>query len=286
MIDGTAININERLGIRLYLNEQIHIFKGLENDKSRWHIIMARNGASGLTADNRIMDWNNGIIVMPEPMGLDKFICSPDIKGYMLSLPAATAMEMGFSKDMGFYSAAMQNPFARMDEKHVSRMEKYFALIWNVTEIKESPYVDEELRCLCQALLATCRTYFDVRFSDISSSRQDSIANSFIKLVASQCRTERKLNYYAKKLSLSTKYLSCLISSTTGKTASQWIEDHTIMKAKEYLRNPMMTVSSISEKMEFYSASDFSKYFKHATGITPKEYRQHILKVRSIDASL
>ncbi|MCI1640466.1 MAG: helix-turn-helix domain-containing protein, partial [Bacteroidales bacterium] len=59
----------------------------------------------------------------------------------------------------------------------------------------------------------------------------------------------------------------------TGKTAMKWIEEYTILNAKTLLRTTNLTVGQVSDELNFSSQSDFGKYFKRFTGISPKEFQ-------------
>lgn len=274
-----------RLGIRLYSDELIYAFHEFEDDREKWHIILVKEGATCYSSKDADMIDARGIIILPPPLGLGKFICNEDVKGYMLSIPMHTAMDMSFSNDMALCTTVMQSPYTPLEDKDMNIMDKFFMLIRHITDEAEYPYGEGELMSLCQALVATCKKYYKLSLSSERSPKQDEIINNFIKLVMANSSRVRKLDFYAQKLNISSKYLSTLVSNRTGKLASKWIEDHTIIAAKEYLRLSNLPVTVISEKMAFYSVSDFSKYFKHATGISPKEYRKHMMETSSLAQS-
>ncbi|MEA4905391.1 MAG: AraC family transcriptional regulator, partial [Petrimonas sp.] len=47
-----------------------------------------------------------------------------------------------------------------------------------------------------------------------------------------------------------------------------------IMSAKILLKSSDSTIMQISEELNFPNPSYFGRYFKKATGMTPKEYRE------------
>lgn len=65
-----------------------------------------------------------------------------------------------------------------------------------------------------------------------------------------------------------------MISNETGRSVSKWIELFAISAAKQHLRNSSPSINQISTMMNFRSTSDFSKYFRNATGMSPNEYRR------------
>lgn len=104
-------------------------------------------------------------------------------------------------------------------------------------------------------------------------SRQEEILQQFIKLLFKYHRRERSITFYASKIFLTPKYLSKVIHETSGKSISQWIDEMVIMVAKALLKSSDMTVSEISEELNFATPSLFCRYFKKNTSLTPIQYR-------------
>lgn len=53
-------------------------------------------------------------------------------------------------------------------------------------------------------------------------------------------------------------------------------------KVKEMLADPNGKISDISQAVGYENPRYFSKVFKHTTGFTPREYREHILSLKEI----
>lgn len=84
---------------------------------------------------------------------------------------------------------------------------------------------------------------------------------------------ERSIAFYADMLCLTPKYLSQVIYKCSGSFASEWIRKMVILEAKSLLDNKNFSVQQISDMMNFPNPSFFGKYFKAATGMTPRKYR-------------
>lgn len=83
----------------------------------------------------------------------------------------------------------------------------------------------------------------------------------------------RDLEFYADKLCISPKYLSHVVSKVTGRKCLSWIEDFTINKARQLLKSTDLSISQISYELNFAAPTDFCRYFRSRTGISPKQYR-------------
>lgn len=104
------------------------------------------------------------------------------------------------------------------------------------------------------------------------NDRKHFIFNRFISLVQKYYATERKISFYADKMCLTPKYLSIAIHEASGRYAGEWIKDYVILEAKALLRSRKYTAQQVGDLLNFPNASFFGKYFKAATGCTPKAY--------------
>jgi len=86
-------------------------------------------------------------------------------------------------------------------------------------------------------------------------------------------RTEREVSYYAERLNVSPKYLSATIKRITGHSVTSYIDRHTIPILKSYLDDERLSLTQISELMNFTTLSYFSRYCTKHLGQSPSEYR-------------
>ncbi len=106
------------------------------------------------------------------------------------------------------------------------------------------------------------------------NSRREDILLRFIRLVADHFKEERSVDFYAKKLFITPKYLSEVTKEITGKTASSIIAEMVIMEAKSLLNNSSLSVVEIANFLHFSDMSFFGKYFKRYTSQSPSAYRK------------
>lgn len=105
-------------------------------------------------------------------------------------------------------------------------------------------------------------------------NRQTEIYRRFVSLVKDNFKQHRNVEYYASELFISSGHLSRVIKSISGKTIGAWIKDYVILEAKIMLQSSDMTISQISDYLNFPNSSFFSRYFHANTGMTPGQYRK------------
>ena len=131
------------------------------------------------------------------------------------------------------------------------------------------------IRTLLQALfLEALEIYFEGSpVEEIPQSREDNIFNRFFHSLMQHCTRERKVTFYATEQHLSPNYFSSVVKAKTGRTAIQWIETASIVRAQHYLSTTSMSIKEIADAMNFTDQSTFGRYFRKHCGMSPTDYR-------------
>lgn len=77
---------------------------------------------------------------------------------------------------------------------------------------------------------------------------------------------------YAKLLFVTPNYLNRCVKNTINKTAQDLLNEMLILEAKSMLKYSGLSVSEIAERLCERSPSNFARFFKQQTGMSPKEY--------------
>jgi AraC-like DNA-binding protein len=164
-----------------------------------------------------------------------------------------------------------------LDKQDLDVLADYLPLLHKKIQDTDNPKQRNIVLHLVQALFYECGDVFDRHLlTDMDSTKEGQLVSRFTQLVAQHCMAEHHINFYARKLSISPKYLSTMVKYVSGKTASDWINDFLTTKAKALLGNRKLTIQQISDHLHF-TPTNFSKYFKEHAGVTPHEYRHAAL---------
>jgi transcriptional regulator GlxA family with amidase domain len=104
-------------------------------------------------------------------------------------------------------------------------------------------------------------------------SRQEEIVFVFLNDLASHYHTDRTAEFYAKRQSITTRHLSSVVKTITGKSASQIIALIVINEARVLLNSSKKPVSEISIILGFSDQYSFSHFFKKHLEVSPSQYR-------------
>ena len=88
---------------------------------------------------------------------------------------------------------------------------------------------------------------------------------------------EWTIDKMAAEISLSRSRLQHLYSDTFGVSISRDIITSRMEKAKDYLKNPELSINEISQLVGYSTPSYFNRQFKAAFGETPTQYRERYL---------
>lgn len=167
---------------------------------------------------------------------------------------------------------------------HVSATERN-ELIDCLTKIQQElakPF-DKHSRILIvntiELFLNYCRRFYDRQFITREFANKD-LLNKFENLVENYINSNKivelglpTVSYFAKELSLSSKYFGDLIKKETGNAAQDFIQLKLMEKAKEKVIDTSKSISEVSYSLGFKYPSHFTRFFKEKIGKTPIEYR-------------
>ncbi len=84
---------------------------------------------------------------------------------------------------------------------------------------------------------------------------------------------------YAKNLSVTEKKLGISTKRVLGKLPKDMIEERVLLEAKRFLTHSEMSVKEICAVLGFKEQTNFTKFFKKQTSITPVLFRSNYLKM-------
>ena len=116
------------------------------------------------------------------------------------------------------------------------------------------------------------------------SSRKKEIANQYIselddhiqQLKEGKAERAFEIRDFAQLLHVHPGHLSNTIKEVTGQSTCSLYEERLLKISKELLLDTNMSIAAIARQLT-YDPSNFTKFFKHYTGTTPKKFRDQFI---------
>ena len=221
----------------------------------------------------------------------DLVICSPDdlvqatldedvhlVQSMIVSSHFLKEMYISLNSFMPFFAARKDQPVFHLTDDEIKEIKSFFIGIKNAVEGNDYFRIDITKRLLA-AYLYKLGSIIYRHLPELQEEaakplkREEILFKEFIRLVSEHHRKERRVDFYAERLFLSSKHFSTVIKKVSGKTAGQWIDEYVILEAKTLLKYSAMSIQEIAYYMNFPNPSFFGKYFRHHTGMSPSGYK-------------
>lgn len=111
---------------------------------------------------------------------------------------------------------------------------------------------------------------------DINVNGDFKLAFLFKKVVYENKSSFLSIDAYSKLLNTNTKKLTIVAKQYLGDTPANVIQSIKILEAKRRLAYKKYSIQEIAYDLGFDQPTYFTKYFKKATGITPKEFQAQL----------
>jgi len=84
----------------------------------------------------------------------------------------------------------------------------------------------------------------------------------------------RNANFYAVKMNMTYQHLNTICREVVDVTVKQFIDEFIILEAKRMLINSSIKSSELAYRIGFEETTNFVKYFKKHTGVTPNHFKK------------
>lgn len=267
--DGTR-----HFGLKLYKDSQLC---GVEVNDTRgmWNILLFMSKVYSPDMGYK----ESGLYIAPVLDFEDGIGLGGEFKGFLLSVPFSSWRIFDtYNLERQFMSFHFK-PYIELNSREIRSVGQMMELLQDAMESDTMAYNDTELVYLCRAITATINRHVSVQENpEQESTTGNRFVDKFLQLAEKNCLKEKKLDFYAEQLGISTKYLSSAVIKHTGKKANRWISELVIIEANKLLASTSLQINIIAKKTGFNTSSDFCRHYRTHTGISPMQYRKGHIK--------
>lgn len=222
------------------------------------------------------------VMVITDESVVDKMRFSDDFDGFGIFI--SYRMIHDVLEDVAYMSSLYllghNHPVFDVSDEEIALARRYFNVIRDRIAMPEHRYRKEVVRLQMLSLLYDFNNVFDKVINhprkEEKQTRGERIFVHFVQLVEQNFRQQRQVQWYAREMNITPKYLSEIISTVSRRTPNEWIDKFVTTEMRNLLRHTDKKMFEIAAELNFPSQSFFGKFFKENVGVSPSEYRNGI----------
>ena len=180
--------------------------------------------------------------------------CSADLDFYCVITSREFMMEVLQNIVPGpkdYFSLLLGNPVLRLSSNATSKLFKQLHLVDDMLSDMNHNYRSEMVRTYFKGFILEFGNLLIIEqhmpaLEIHTMAKKDSLMANFMELVWKNFRERREVSFYAKELCISTKHLSRVVKSCTGKTPHEVIDAEVLGLAIQLLKNEDILVNAPS----------------------------------------
>ena len=240
---------------------------------------LCTKGSARYTVDAREFSVNTGeAFIVSERHIIDKFLLSPDFvaPSIVVSVDFFHEIIHNVSEMSALFLYSRNHPVMRFNRKEQEVFQSYFHVMRLRLKDKSNHFLKQLISTLMLAMFYDLSNviYHSKQEQPYHMSRPDAIFTQFIKMVEENCKTERRVSWYAKQLCITPKYLSETVKQVSKRTPNEWIDNYVTSEIRVLLKNTTKSIKEITKELNFPNQSFLGKYFKENVGMSPSKYRK------------
>ncbi|MBQ4405735.1 MAG: AraC family transcriptional regulator [Bacteroidales bacterium] len=258
-------------------------------------IAICTNGKiTGSMNGRKIEISKNEVAIIPKNALVTDLMISPDFKLKALFF-SENVLQSFLHEKISIWNEMMYihcNNVFTLGGDDVKFYEHFYSLLKFVVERgKNRPYYNEVVQSLLKsALLGVCSEfkYRQIAAETPPNATDDNLRSSpavyfqrFLDIIHTVEIKHRTVEWYARQLCITPKYLSAVCKSCSGKTALEWITESLMEKIRFYLCDTDLSIKQICDILGFANTSFFGRYVKEHFGMPPAQMRKSGAEGRS-----
>jgi AraC-like DNA-binding protein len=155
-----------------------------------------------------------------------------------------------------------------------SDFQNYFELLYKEYSRIEQFNQESIIDALFTVILTKAEQFKQIQTSKLNDSSKTKLFLRFYNLLSEKFINSRSAEFYAKELAVTYKHLNSVCKELLNKTAKKFIDDYIILEAKRRLINSELKSTELAYFLGFEDPTNFIKYFKKITGLTPNSFKK------------
>lgn len=200
---------------------------------------------------------------------------SPDFRVWQLFLSESFISSLHINGIYDWTQKLLTHTCVDLDEEGFTAVVNCMKTLHGMVKQHDNPYQMQAIRHLVLAYMHGIGYYIYGALQTHPQERTQEVTDCFWSLINRYFREQRSVAFYAELLHITPKYLSACVKQVTGHTAGESIDMQVISYAQQMLQNTDTGIQQLAYELHFSNVSDFGKYFKRNTGMSPRIWRNN-----------
>ncbi|PYF77236.1 AraC family transcriptional regulator [Pedobacter nutrimenti] len=244
---------------------------------SFYHLVYFTKGSGKQHIDFKRFEVKPGLIYFMIPGQVHSWDFETEPDGYIINFSkdyfSSMLLNPAYLDHFSFFSGIPERQVLEIDGDTAQKLNYLFEQILK-EGIVQQQFEDDLVRTLLlQIFIYVSRTH-EKPAGQSGNSYSHTLLKNFLALIESNYVQLKFPKQYAELLYITPNHLNALCNDLLGKAAGELIRERIILEAKRLLINLDLSVSEISERLNFNDQSYFIKFFKKYEETTPDKFRK------------
>ena len=179
-------------------------------------------------------------------------------------------------KGLLFFGAS-ELPIINLEQEELEKFE----ILWEMftIEMKSNDSLQiEMLQMMLKRYLILCARIYKYQENFPSEKKYADLVREFNFLVEQHFKTKHSVKEYAELMFKSPKTLSNVFLKLGFKPPLQYIQNRLLLESKRLLHYSNLSIKEVAFEIGFEDIQTFSRFFKKKQGISPSEFKQHLIR--------
>ncbi len=212
---------------------------------------------------------------------------SKDFKAYAIMATKFFLFSPTFPLSFDLHFFIMKRPTLKIPSNTLDNLRNVFEMLFEKWENANPEYnfgprtfhnhiMADLAKAFCYEIIESYREMLPFGKFRSKSSNRETLVLRFLHLLNWNVIEERRINFYAKALSITPQYLATILKQVTGMSTNQWMHVMIIEKAKHLLLSENKNIQEVAKMLNYPDQSTFGKMFKSETGMSPIQFKKEI----------
>lgn len=243
-----------------------------------YSILFIREGEGWHFIDFKKYPYKKGSVIFISKEQVHAFRLNPKRQASFLSFTEEflekSSLGSSLMQQLSLYNYHLFQPVIQLDEQ-------YFSFFSELIRRMEEEYGATEDFATEEVILSSLRILLclseRIRKDHLETNDQSVYQEDFLtfqRLLNKNLLKNRQVQFYADQMDISTKKLNRITHQFFHKPAKSYINEQLILEMKRLLMNTALSVKEIAYHSGFEEPTNFVKFFKKHTDLTPAAFRK------------